>query len=174
MGGKSKKTVIGYWYKWLAHFLFSQRVDAVLELRAGGKTMWAGRVTENQRISVNKPDLFGGIKNAGGQGGVVTDIDLQFGRVRLQPRHCRLRVIARCRPGKLRREPVLDRRHRETAGRQVAVEPGELGFPSAVPTAAVNQEHARRTSRVIGEARRRRVEIQIHPVRRVDMGGDGS
>ena len=80
MGGKSKKTVIGYWYKWLAHFLFSQRVDAVLELRAGGKTMWAGRVTENQRISVNKPDLFGGIKNAGGQGGVVTDIDLQFGR----------------------------------------------------------------------------------------------
>lgn len=80
MGGKSKKQIIGYWYKWLAHFVFGKGpVDAVLELRAGGKTMWAGRATANTRLNINKPNLFGGVDQAGGQGGVQTGIDLMFG-----------------------------------------------------------------------------------------------
>ena len=80
MGGKSKKTIIGYWYKWLAHFIFSKGpVDAVLELRAGDKTMWSGRATGNTTLSINKPNLFGGVSASGGQGGVQTDIDLMFG-----------------------------------------------------------------------------------------------
>ena len=76
MGG-SKKQTIGYHYKWLLHFGWCQGiVDALLELRGGDAPFWQGRMTGSGRISVNRPELWGGEK---GEGGIVGDWDVMFG-----------------------------------------------------------------------------------------------
>ncbi|MEI7036426.1 hypothetical protein [Fulvimonas yonginensis] len=82
MGG-SKKQTVGYWYKWLLHFGWCRGpVDAVLELRGGGATMWSGRLTESGRIHIDKPELWGG---EDAQGGVQGDWDIMFGEPTQQP-----------------------------------------------------------------------------------------
>ena len=64
MGGKSKPT-IGYWYRYLMHFGISQVLDALLEVRGGEKTAWAGRA-EGGTIAINARELWGGEKAEGG------------------------------------------------------------------------------------------------------------
>ncbi|PZP64174.1 MAG: hypothetical protein DI597_00735 [Pseudoxanthomonas spadix] len=77
MGGKSKKTTVGYWYKPLFHHgLCEGPIDAFLEWRCGDKTAWSGRMTGSGMVSINKPDLFGGETD---QGGVVGTLELMFG-----------------------------------------------------------------------------------------------
>lgn len=75
--GSRKKQTIGYHYKWAQHFGWCRGVvDAFLEYRAGGVTAWSGRLTSSGRISIKKPNLWGGEE---GEGGVVGDVDVMFG-----------------------------------------------------------------------------------------------
>ena len=77
MGGHSKKTTIGYWYRVLFHYGFCKGpIDAFLELRGGNRVAWQGELTASGRITVSKPDLWGGIKSEGGLDG---DFDVMFG-----------------------------------------------------------------------------------------------
>ncbi|RVA34871.1 hypothetical protein EN935_05510 [Mesorhizobium sp. M7D.F.Ca.US.004.03.1.1] len=49
--------------------------DAMFEIRAGGKMAFQG-VSPGGRITINKPDLFGGDQS---EGGIVGDVDLEMG-----------------------------------------------------------------------------------------------
>lgn len=83
MGGKSKKTTVGYWYLPAFHAgLGIGPIDAFLEFRGGDKTAWSGVVTASGTISVNAPNLWGGEKD---QGGIAGDVDLMFGEADQQP-----------------------------------------------------------------------------------------
>lgn len=86
MGGTPKQT-IGYWFYWAMCFGWCKGpVDAFLEFRAGDKTAWQGRLTASGRISINKPNLWGGEDNTGGgSGGVVGDMDVMFGEADQMP-----------------------------------------------------------------------------------------
>ncbi|HEX7128594.1 MAG TPA: LamG-like jellyroll fold domain-containing protein [Rhodanobacteraceae bacterium] len=81
MGG-SKKQTIGYKYPWAMHFGWCRAADALLELQAGGKTAWIGRLTASGPITINKPDLWGGDSQ---QGGVVGEMDVMFGEATQTP-----------------------------------------------------------------------------------------
>ena len=75
--GSSDKVTIGYKYKLGMHMILADgRVDAITALRAGDRLFWSGNVTNNQTISINQPDLFGGEKK---EGGIVGDLDIEFG-----------------------------------------------------------------------------------------------
>jgi hypothetical protein len=77
MGGSSKKSVVGYWYKLLYHAgLCKGPFDAFLEFRGGDKTAWKGELTASGTLSINQPKLWGGEKD---QGGIVSDVDVMFG-----------------------------------------------------------------------------------------------
>ena len=83
MGGSSKKQTIGYWYRMLYHFGWSQGpIDAFLEFRAGDRAAWKGEQTTSGRIHVNAPNLFGGEKAEGGLSG---DFDVMMGEADQQP-----------------------------------------------------------------------------------------
>lgn len=65
--GSSKKQTVGYRYYMGLHFgLCHGPVDAVTEVRAGDRTAWEGNATNNQTLSINAPELFGGDKKEGG------------------------------------------------------------------------------------------------------------
>lgn len=51
-------------------------VDAVYQIRLGDKLAWAGRVESNQKITINQPELFGGVKK---EGGPIGDVDVMLG-----------------------------------------------------------------------------------------------
>lgn len=76
MSSGSKKQTVGYWYKYLHHFGLCDGADALLEMRVGDRTAWRGLATTNQRLSVNKPKLFGGEES---EGGLVGEFDLRMG-----------------------------------------------------------------------------------------------
>lgn len=77
MGGKSKRTTVGYWYCPAWHAGLSKGpVDAFLEFRGGDKPAWQGELTTSGTISINAPMLWGGEKD---QGGIVGDADVMFG-----------------------------------------------------------------------------------------------
>lgn len=73
MGGKSKKTTIGYkYYMGLFMGLCRGPVDAIRQIRVGDKVAWTGKASSNMQISIDKPDLFGGEEQEGGiQGSLV-------------------------------------------------------------------------------------------------------
>ena len=72
MGGKSKKTTIGYkYYMGLFMGLCRGPVDAIRQIRVGDKTAWTGHATTNSSITINKPDLFGGEEQEGGIDGTL-------------------------------------------------------------------------------------------------------
>lgn len=75
--GSSKAQTTGYWYSMGLHLgLCHGPVDAVLEIRAGGRAAWTGSVTTNQQISVNAENVFGGAKR---EGGLVGQLDVMMG-----------------------------------------------------------------------------------------------
>lgn len=83
MGGSSKKTTVGYWYRPAWHAgLGIGPIDAFLEFRGGDKTAWVGELTASGTISINAPNLWGGEKD---QGGIVGDVDVMFGEADQQP-----------------------------------------------------------------------------------------
>ncbi len=51
-------------------------VDAFYKIEANKKTMWEGTVTENQTVSIDNQELFGGIRK---EGGVKGDVHFLFG-----------------------------------------------------------------------------------------------
>lgn len=75
MGGSSKQT-LGYHYLWLMHLAWMRSADAITRLRFGGVDAWQGRITSNTRLSIDKPDLWGGEE---AEGGVVGELDILFG-----------------------------------------------------------------------------------------------
>lgn len=83
MSGGSKKVTVGYWYKLLYHFgLVRGPVDAFLEFRGGDRVAWKGVLTESGRISINKPNLWGGEE---AEGGLQGDLDVMFGEADQAP-----------------------------------------------------------------------------------------
>lgn len=67
MGGKKKKTTIGYKYFMGLHMgLCRGPVDALRQIRVGDKVAWVGNAKENQTVSINQPNLFGGEEQEGG------------------------------------------------------------------------------------------------------------
>lgn len=75
--GKNEKVTVGYKYYLGMHAVFCTEADSVEEIKAGEKTCWNTRISNNQTIYINKPDLFGGEK---AEGGVQGKVDIMFGR----------------------------------------------------------------------------------------------
>lgn len=71
-----KKQVIGFWSRLVLHFGWAKAMDALLEIRGGDKTAWAGLVTESSTITIHAKELFGGEK---AEGGIEGDFDVMFG-----------------------------------------------------------------------------------------------
>lgn len=68
---------IGYRYFMGLHFgLCYGPVDALLELKAGDRTAWAGSQTASGSVTVNAPNLFGGEER---EGGVAGTLDIMMG-----------------------------------------------------------------------------------------------
>lgn len=77
MGSSSKKQTVGYWYRLLYHFgLCKGPIDALLEFRAGDRTAWQGALLQSGRISIDRPNLWGGEAS---EGGLVGEFDLMMG-----------------------------------------------------------------------------------------------
>lgn len=69
--GKSKKVTVGYKYHVGAHMALAHGpIDAVTHIWVAEKLAWSGNATGGQ-ISINQPDLFGGVKREGGVSGTV-------------------------------------------------------------------------------------------------------
>ena len=77
MGGSSKKVTVGYRYNMGLHMGLCHEPDALLELRVGDRTAWAGLVNEATTIEINAPNLFGGDER---EGGVRGTCDVMMGR----------------------------------------------------------------------------------------------
>ncbi|MCL2076653.1 MAG: phage tail protein [Betaproteobacteria bacterium] len=91
MGGKSKKTTIGYWYALGLHMgLCRGPVDEVVEVQVGEKRAYKGSLSADSTgftsIRVNKRGLFGGEKREGGLDGTL---HILFGKADMQ-RHAGL------------------------------------------------------------------------------------
>lgn len=72
MGGKSSsKTKISRYHmsQWWG---VAMKVDAVLAVDYGEKTMWSGRITDTQTVSISNENLYGGDKKEGGVKGRMT------------------------------------------------------------------------------------------------------
>lgn len=77
MGGSSKRVTVGYRYYMGLHMAICHGpVDAVREIRAGGRVAWSGEVTGSTRIRIDRPGLWGGEKR---EGGLVGDLDIMMG-----------------------------------------------------------------------------------------------
>ena len=84
MGGKKKKTTIGYKYYMGLHMgLCRGPVDAIWQIRVGDKVAWTGRISTNASIRINQPNLFGGEEQ---EGGIDGTLDVLMGEPD-QPRH---------------------------------------------------------------------------------------
>lgn len=84
MSSGSKKTVSGYKYKLGVQLgLCHGPVDSINKIIVGEREAWSGTAEDNQTISVNAPELFGGDKR---EGGVVGDVDVCMGS-KTQPRN---------------------------------------------------------------------------------------
>lgn len=73
--GGHKTYVVGYWY--LADILFAlcHSMSKLKAIKVGDKIAWTGDASAG-RISINKPNLFGGESS---EGGIVAEIDLMDG-----------------------------------------------------------------------------------------------
>lgn len=72
-----KKQTTGYKYGFAIHMGLSRGpVNVIKEARVGDLTVWQGAETENNEVSINKPDLFGGDTK---EGGIVGTLTMMFG-----------------------------------------------------------------------------------------------
>ena len=84
MGGKKKKTTIGYkYYMGLFMGICRGPIDALSQIRVGGKVAWTGRVSANSPITIRQPRLFGGDEQ---EGGIDGTLDVMLG-AKDQPRN---------------------------------------------------------------------------------------
>ena len=87
MGGKSKKTTIGYSYFMGLHMgLCRGPVDAIRQIRVGDKVAWTGSLSGNGSIYIDQPALFGGEEQ---EGGIQGNLTVLMG-AKDQPRHAGL------------------------------------------------------------------------------------
>lgn len=87
MGKSSKEVTVGFRYHMGIQIVGCHApVDSFNRLIVGEREAWAGSVTDNSTINVNKPELFGGDDR---EGGVVGDIDVMMGGP-TQPRNAYL------------------------------------------------------------------------------------
>ncbi|WP_303749503.1 phage tail protein [Stenotrophomonas pigmentata] len=83
MGGSSKKTTVGYWYKLIMHFGWCKGpIDAFLEFRGGDRTAWRGELTSSGQIYINAANLWGGETS---EGGITGTFDVRFGEQSQSP-----------------------------------------------------------------------------------------
>lgn len=76
MGSKKKQT-IGYKYFGSGHFVLCHGpIDSITKIRFQDKDAFTSEKSSNQRIYINKPNLFGGDQQSGG---VQGNVDLLFG-----------------------------------------------------------------------------------------------
>ena len=88
--GSSKKVTIGYKYFFGIHMgLFRGPLDALLQIKVGDRLAWNGKITDNQRIYINKPKLFGGENK---EGGIQGYLDVMMGAPD-QPVNSRLKAM---------------------------------------------------------------------------------
>ncbi|QIQ65263.1 hypothetical protein 19_00028 [Pseudomonas phage Epa19] len=78
MGSSSSKAqTVGYKYHLGIHMILCHGpIDAITRVDVDGKVAWTGKATS--RISINKPDLFGGEER---EGGVSGEVDVALGAV---------------------------------------------------------------------------------------------
>lgn len=79
MGGKGGGGDVTTGYKYLMGVQLVPTVgpvDSVNRIIIGEREAWAGSVTDNATININRPELFGG---DGREGGVVGDVDIMMG-----------------------------------------------------------------------------------------------
>lgn len=75
--GKAKKITVGYKYLLSMHMgICRGPIDAILEIKVGGRTAWQGEVTSNESFSIRKENLFGGTK---GEGGIDGGVEVYMG-----------------------------------------------------------------------------------------------
>lgn len=76
MGSSKKKQTVGYHYSLGMHMIFCHgSINEVQKIFVGEKEAWSGTNTGGQ-ISIDEPSLFGGEDR---EGGVVGDVDIEFG-----------------------------------------------------------------------------------------------
>ena len=76
MGGSSKKQTVGYRYRVGMHVVLCHGpVDYLLEIKVDDRLAWSGRAKQG-RLTISKPDLFGGDSR---EGGVSGDLDFLSG-----------------------------------------------------------------------------------------------
>lgn len=73
MGKSSKHVTVGYWHYMSALFgLCLGPVNRIIRISADNKTAWAGVLSDDSPVTVNKRGLFGGERAEGGYAGIVT------------------------------------------------------------------------------------------------------
>lgn len=74
----SKKTTTGYRYHMSLHMGLCRGMDDLIEIKVGDRTAWTGTLAATGgRLSIKKPDLFGGDK---GEGGINGSLIVSYGR----------------------------------------------------------------------------------------------
>lgn len=74
----SKKTTTGYRYHMSLHMGLCRGMDDLIEIKVGDRTAWTGTLASSGgRLSIKKPDLFGGDK---GEGGINGSLIASYGR----------------------------------------------------------------------------------------------
>jgi hypothetical protein len=77
MGGSSKSQTVGYNYSMGAHLILCRGpIDKITCITTQNKIAWSGSQNGSGRITIDKPDLFGGGTS---QGGIVGDLDFEVG-----------------------------------------------------------------------------------------------
>lgn len=77
-GGSSKKQTVGYRYYLGMHLAICHGpVDVLTEIQVADRQAWNGHLSGSGRITLDKPELFGGEKREGGVSGAL---DVAFGQ----------------------------------------------------------------------------------------------
>lgn len=72
MGSKSQKMEVVEYYMSIHYGIAAGPLDEIRAILVNEKEAWKGSISEQTEFSINKPDLFGGVKKEGGVSGKVT------------------------------------------------------------------------------------------------------
>lgn len=71
--GKGANPVTGYWYSFGIHMGIGRGpINELVEIQVGDKIAWRGSAAASGEFQIDKPDLFGGVKQEGGIVGTLT------------------------------------------------------------------------------------------------------
>lgn len=76
MGGKSEKVPVPTYYMSIHFGICHGPVDAIKGVYYGEKPAWTGNATENGTVTIDQPNLFGGVKK---EGGIQGNMDILLG-----------------------------------------------------------------------------------------------